>query len=120
MSRIFSLAWNPKEVDSNASEGMVVTAKQKHASKELKLHSFIFLYRLTAEDMVQGRSGLKSWIKGLSSHPKIWIMGMSSHLKDSDYKWIFSPQIKQKFPHRRALHLRVLVNSRCSQVDNKT
>jgi hypothetical protein len=62
---VFSRCWNPKEVGSNASEGMDLP-RCKQADKEQELPSSMSLYRFPAED-VQVHSGLKVCLSNSSS-----------------------------------------------------
>lgn len=62
---VFSRHWNPKEVVSNASEGIDLLQRQEQAGKEQNLPSSMSIYSLLEEGMAQ-------------------IRGVSSHLKDPD------------------------------------
>ena len=46
---VFGIIGNPKEIVSNASEGMDLLARQEQAGNEKKLPSSMSLYRLQAE-----------------------------------------------------------------------
>jgi hypothetical protein len=81
---VFGICWNPKEIGSNANEGMDLLSRGKHTGKKLKLPSSMSLYRLP-EGLAQIRGGF-SQLK--------WIKGDSSHLKNPDLRTIFS-QLKR-------------------------
>lgn len=59
---VFSLCWNPKEVDFNANKGMDILGSHGKTSKEQKLSSSMSIYRLKAEDIFQ--------IQVVPSHPR--------------------------------------------------
>ena len=46
---VFSMCWNPEEVDSNASEGMNLLANEGKQAESKGFLSFMSLYRLSAE-----------------------------------------------------------------------
>ena len=97
---VISICSNPKEVGSNAREGMDLLARIEQAGKEQKLPSSMSLYRRPAEGM--------AWI--ISPIQKIQIKIASSHFKWFNYEKNLSHLYLASW---------VLVNSRWSQVNNQ-
>lgn len=84
---VFRIFWNPKEVDSNASEGMDLLVMPEQAGKYPQLPSSLSLYRLPKIGMAQIRSEsyhLKSsGLKVCLPTSEIWTRIISFHFKTS-------------------------------------
>lgn len=100
---VFNTCQNPKEVGSDASDGVGLLVRWEHTGKKQQLPSSMCLNRLPAKGVAKR--------KGVLPHLKIRIKGVSSHLSDPVWKRFFPLQRKQKSLTSAPLHFRVLVNS---------
>jgi hypothetical protein len=99
------------KIGCNASEGMDVLVSQGLVGKEQNFTSSKSFYRLP-EGVAQ--------IKSLSSHLKKWIKSVClpiSKVRTRSGFTHFKPS--RQSSHRFTLHFRIVVHSRCNQVDNQ-